>query len=289
MLLQTTNINFMNVALLCFACVLMMACQPITPPESTEMDNSQTEAEAEAEGEVEAESETDGEAEMEIEGPSLAGRSFEYEVVGYTIHLNFEEENVLYWEYIDAPNADEIGTSATENITRVPLRSDVSLIKWQEATGVYVTNVLDLGAMKVHFNPVYPNFDAFPGNADIIELTEGAVAPEVPEVISPELAGSVMEYSVGEYTLQVSFLEEEVLRWEYIEAPEGEVGKNAVEDITRTDARSDMVLMSWMEDSGTYVIDVLDLGNDKLYANFITSDYEYFSSEADITFVEDGN
>ena len=46
-----------------------------------------------------------------------------------------------------------------------------------------------------------------------------------------------------------------------------------------------IVVLRWKEADGTNVIDVLDLANMKLYANFVTADGQRFSSEPDVTCV----
>ena len=64
-----------------------------------------------------------------------------------------------------------------------------------------------------------------------------------------------------------------------------EVGKTAVEDVERSDLPGSIVVLRWKEADGTNVIDVLDLANMKLYANFVTADGQRFSSEPDVTCV----
>jgi hypothetical protein len=58
-----------------------------------------------------------------------------------------------------------------------------------------------------------------------------------------QLKDTVFEYRVGEYHLRITFLEENELFWEYLCAPNGQTGKNATEQIERTQIRNDMLLM----------------------------------------------
>ena len=97
---------------------------------------------------------------------------------------------------------------------------------------------------------------------------------------------TVFEYRVGEYHLRITFLEENVLYWEYIAAPNGQTGKNATEQIDRTQIRHDMLLMRWKEADGTQIIDVLDLGQMMMHANFVDAAGARSSSQAKLTLIK---
>jgi hypothetical protein len=232
-----------------------------------------------------AAAEGDSETVSTTSSPTLTGRIFEYTVGDYHIRVTFESEEVLHWEYVEAPGEDK-GKNDTEEITRVDVREDVVLLSWQEATGVHVIDVLDLGNMKLYSNFVTPAHEFSAGAVDVIEMTAGAVAATPEEVTPATLTGLGMEYSVGDYHIRVDFLAEAQLHWEYVEAPGEDKGKNDTEEITRTDVRSDLVLLSWQEATGVYVIDLLDLANAKMYSNFVNPDHEFFNSQLDITFAE---
>ena len=216
---------------------------------------------------------------------ALTGRAFEYSVGDYHIFIEFLAEDQLRWEYVEAPEGDK-GKTDTEEITRVDVRDDILLMSWKEATGVYVIDVLDLGNMKLYSNFVTPEHEFNAGVVDVVEASADAIPSVSEDVAAPELAELSMEYSVGDYHIRVDFQDEAQLRWEYVEAPGEDKGKNDVEDISRTDVRSDLVLMSWQEATGVYVIDLLDLANAKMYSNFVTPDHEFFNSELDIAFVD---
>jgi len=39
--------------------------------------------------------------------PTLKGRSFEYQIGDYHLHVTFEEEDRLHWTYVDAPEGEK--------------------------------------------------------------------------------------------------------------------------------------------------------------------------------------
>lgn len=96
----------------------------------------------------------------------------------------------------------------------------------------------------------------------------------------------VFDYQVGEYHLRLRFLEENRIMWQYRAAPDGQTGKNATEQIERTQIRSDVLLMRWKEADGTQVIDVLDLGNMKIYANYVLPNGDRGRAEANLMAVK---
>jgi hypothetical protein len=96
------------------------------------------------------------------------------------------------------------------------------------------------------------------------------------------------EYRVGDYHLRIKFPEENQLFWEYRAAPNGLTGKNATEQIERTQIRSDLLLLRWKEADGTQVIDVLDLGKMMMYANFVTTNGDRVSAQAELVAVTGG-
>ena len=100
------------------------------------------------------------------------------------------------------------------------------------------------------------------------------------------LKGSVFDYQVADYHIQITFEEETQLRWEYLAAPDGLTGKTATETIERSDVRPDVILMRWTEEDGTQVIDVLDLGAMIMYANGVGPDGQRFMAEAELTETE---
>ena len=95
----------------------------------------------------------------------------------------------------------------------------------------------------------------------------------------------VFDYQVGDYALRLRFLEENRIMWLYRAAPNGQTGKNATEQIERTQIRADVLLMRWKEADGTQVIDVLDLGRMKIYANFVLPNGDLGASEANLSAV----
>ncbi|UJR32500.1 hypothetical protein I4U23_019962 [Adineta vaga] len=90
------------------------------------------------------------------------------------------------------------------------------------------------------------------------------------------------EYRVDDYHLRIKFLEENKLFWEYLSAPYGLTGKNATEQIERTQIRTDMIILRWKEADGINVIDVFDLDNMVMYANFVTIDGERISAQGNL-------
>ena len=100
------------------------------------------------------------------------------------------------------------------------------------------------------------------------------------------MKGRSFDYQVADYHIQITFEEETQLRWEYLAAPDGLIGKTATEEIERSDVRPDVILMRWTEEDGTQVIDVLDLGAMIMYANGVGPDGQLFMAEAELTETE---
>ena len=82
--------------------------------------------------------------------------------------------------------------------------------------------------------------------------------------------------------IRVKFLEENQLNWEYRVDPNGQTGRNATEQIERTQIRSDVLSIRWKEVDGTHVINVFDLGKMMMYVNFITPDGDRFTSQGKV-------
>jgi hypothetical protein len=99
----------------------------------------------------------------------------------------------------------------------------------------------------------------------------------------PTLKGRSFEYQIGDYHLHVTFEEEDRLHWTYVDAPEGEKGKNAHEKLdVMVPLRDNLILLEWKEASNTQIIDVWDLQNMRLHVSYVTSDGERFYAEADL-------
>ena len=98
------------------------------------------------------------------------------------------------------------------------------------------------------------------------------------------MSGRSFTYKVAKdtYHIELTFNTETQITWKYLAAPEGQEGKTSTENITRRDLRDDLLLMIWDEADGTKVIDILDLGKMKLYANFVTPGGKRFLSETDV-------
>jgi predicted ester cyclase len=96
------------------------------------------------------------------------------------------------------------------------------------------------------------------------------------------LTDRAFEYRVAGYRICLSFLAEDRLRWTYLEAPGGEVGKTAEERFDRRDLRSELVMASWTEKSGANVTDVFDFSHGMLHASFVMPDGKRFMSDAPI-------
>ena len=205
----------------------------------------------------------------------LTGRTFSYEVSGYHIQLTFEEETQLRWEYLAAPEGEEL-RSDTETIDRTDVSPGIVLMTWTEASGVHVIDVLDLNEMKLHVTFVTADGQRFVTKADVTEVHES-------NGIQTALQGRTFSYEVTGYHIQLTFETETQLQWEYLAVPEGEELRSDVETIDRTDVRPDVTLMSWTEDSGFKVIDVLDLTEMKLHVTGVTPGGDRFVTQADVT------
>ena len=70
----------------------------------------------------------------------------------------------MYWEYLSAPNG-LTGKNATETIEGTPVRPDTFLLRWREADGSQIIDVLDIGKMTMHANYVTASGDRFSSQA----------------------------------------------------------------------------------------------------------------------------
>ncbi|MEH6347350.1 MAG: hypothetical protein V7785_19800 [Bermanella sp.] len=96
-----------------------------------------------------------------------------------------------------------------------------------------------------------------------------------------------VKYAVAGYEIQMEFLEDNQLRWTYLDAPTPpEVGMSAIENADITKLRRGLYLMTWSEASGAKVVDIFDFKKNKIYANFVSSSGERFKSEASLSLVE---
>ena len=140
------------------------------------------------------------------ESNEMKGRSFDYQVADYHIQITFEEETQLRWEYLAAPDG-LTGKTATETIERSDVRPDVILMRWTEEDGTQVIDVLDLGAMIMYANGVGPDGQRFMAEAELTEAgVEAATTPAAGAAVS--LKGSVFDYQVADYHIQITFEEE---------------------------------------------------------------------------------
>ena len=99
----------------------------------------------------------------------------------------------------------------------------------------------------------------------------------------PTLTGRAYEYEVGNYHLHIVFQGDNRLHWTYLKAPDGQAGKNALEHLdVLVPIRENVLLMEWKEESGTQVIDVLDLEKMMIYCSFVTADGERFFVQAKV-------
>ena len=209
----------------------------------------------------------------------------------YTIQVTLRAEDELKWEYVDAPTPAEIGTNMIQNPANADLyRSDISdsivLMGWYEApTGSQVLDVFDLKygrlfSVLTYRDPTMGSFGAFSAGANpITELTMPKHADDFVAVdFTPTaMAGRAFRYSVGAYTIEMTWLTEMSVKWEYIAAPAGEVGKSATQDVANNglyrcgfDVSPDVIIVGWSEAGlgGAQLVDVFDLVNNKLYTNF---------------------
>ena len=97
----------------------------------------------------------------------------------------------------------------------------------------------------------------------------------------PTMKGRAFEYQVGDFHLRLTFEEENQVHWEYLSAPDGLTGKNAVEHIDRATISDDVVLLMWKEADGSQVLDILDFGRMKMFSNFVLNG-ERGSAVADV-------
>jgi len=100
------------------------------------------------------------------------------------------------------------------------------------------------------------------------------------------LTGRKFDYAVSVYKIRVEFLAEDRLRWTYLAAPDGEVGKVAEQSVDRRDIHYGIILLAWTEDDGTNVVDILDLQTMSLHANAVFPDGNRIFTEAAVTEVE---
>lgn len=100
-----------------------------------------------------------------------------------------------------------------------------------------------------------------------------------------KMSGRTFSYKVANdtYHIKLVFDSETQITWKYLAAPDGLTGKTSTETITRRDLRNDLLMMAWNETDGTRVIDILDLGNMKLFANIIMPDGRRYLSEATVS------
>jgi len=241
---------------------LLAACQPVQPEMPAEEAAPAEEAEADF-----------------VE--TLKGRIFTYEVTGYQLQLTFQEETELHWEYLSAPEGEEL-ISDVETINRTDVYPNIVLMSWTEDSGYHIVDVLDLETMTLHVTAITPEGERFVTTADVTEVNAAGERQEREEV-DLTLKGRVVSYEVLGYHIQLTFEEETQLHWEYLSAPEGEELISAVETIDRTNLRSDIVLMSWTEESGYHVIDVMDLSTMTLHVTGIAPDDSLFVTTANLT------
>jgi len=91
---------------------------------------------------------------------TLTGRSFDYEVAGYKIRVEFLAEDKLRWTYIEAPDG-QAGKTADESVDRRDIHYGIVLLAWTEKDGTNVVDILDLQTMSMHANAVLPNGKRF--------------------------------------------------------------------------------------------------------------------------------
>ena len=101
----------------------------------------------------------------------LTGKSFEYQISDYKLCIHFTAENRLTWTYLSAPNG-EAGKTADEILDRRYLRNDLVLLSWTEASGANITDIFDLGKMKLNATFVTPKGQRFVSDASITEVTK---------------------------------------------------------------------------------------------------------------------
>lgn len=89
----------------------------------------------------------------------------------------------------------------------------------------------------------------------------------------PILKGKTFEYQVDDIRIRTVFTEEHELHWEYVDAPDGQTGKNASQTFERIPIRDDIVMLAWVEADGTQVLDVWDLGRKVVHSNGVSPDH----------------
>ena len=103
---------------------------------------------------------------------------------------------------------------------------------------------------------------------------------------SNTLSGRTFDYQIADYKIRAEFLAEDKLRWTYLEAPDGQKGKTAEETLDRRDIHYGIILLSWTEQDGTNVVDVLDLQTMTMHANAVLPNGKRFFTKAAVTEVK---
>lgn len=99
----------------------------------------------------------------------------------------------------------------------------------------------------------------------------------------PDLTGQAYEYEVGDYHLHIVFEGGNRLHWTYLKAPDGQTGKNTVEHLdVLVPIRDNVLLMEWKEETGTQVIDILDIERMTMYSTHVTADGERLFSQCKV-------
>ncbi|MCP4328379.1 MAG: hypothetical protein GY791_08085 [Alphaproteobacteria bacterium] len=84
---------------------------------------------------------------------ALDGRTFDYEVAGYRIRVEFLAEDKLRWTYLEAPDGQQ-GKTAEEALDRRDIHYGIVLLSWTEDDGTSVIDIFDLQTMTLHANAV---------------------------------------------------------------------------------------------------------------------------------------
>jgi hypothetical protein len=85
---------------------------------------------------------------------TLKGQRYDYEVGEYHLHVEFTAEDGLHWTYLSAPDG-QTGKNSAETLDLVlPIRHEVMLIAWKEASGTQVIDVFDFEKMVLYANYV---------------------------------------------------------------------------------------------------------------------------------------
>jgi hypothetical protein len=99
----------------------------------------------------------------------LSGRTFDYDVAGYSIRMNFLTEDRLRWTYLKAPDGQQ-GKTAEEDVDRRDIHHGIVLLSWTEEDGTSVVDIFDLQTMTLHANGVLPDGQRFFTQTKIVEV-----------------------------------------------------------------------------------------------------------------------